>query len=153
MRSSRSAPEQHPPAPVALRKPKAITRHGDRRVDPYFWLREKASPEVIGYLDAENRYTAQVMEPLEGFREKLYEEMLSRIQETDESVPYRRHGYWYYVREVEGQQYPIYCRRKGTMEAPEEVMLDVNELAHGHGYCSVGLIDVSPDAKWLAYTV
>ena len=139
--------------PVAPRKPKAITRHGDRRTDPWFWLREKSNPEVIAHLDAENRHTAEVMKPLAGFRKKLYDEMLARIKETDESPPYRRHGYWYYVREVEGLQYPIYCRRKGTMEAPEEVMLDVNELARGHAYCSVSLIDVSPDARKLAYTV
>ena len=132
--------------PVAPRKPKAITRHGDRRVDPYFWLREKSNPEVIAHLDAENRYTDAVLEPLAGFRESLYKEMLARIKETDESVPYKRHGYWYYVREIEGLQYPIYCRRKGTMEAPEEVMLDVNVLAQGHAYCSVGLIDVSTTA-------
>jgi oligopeptidase B len=130
-----------------------MTRHGDRRVDPYAWLRDKSDPEVIAYLDAENRYTEQVMAPLKGFREALYEEMLGRIKETDESVPYARHGYWYYVREVEGLQYPIYCRRKNTMEAPEEVILDVNQLAHGHAFCSVGLIDVSPDARLLAYTV
>jgi len=79
--------------------------------------------------------------------------MLARIKETDESVPYRRHGYWYYQREVQGLQYPIYCRRKGSMQAPEEVMLDVNELAKGHAFTSVGLIDVSPDASKLAYTV
>jgi oligopeptidase B len=152
MRSPHAAPEQ-PVPPVAPRKPKTITRHGDRRVDPYFWLRERSNPEVTAYLDAENRYTDAVMQPLEGFRDALYKEFLSRIKETDESVPYRHHGYWYYVREVQGMQYPIYCRRNGSMQAPEEVMLDVNELARGHAYCSVGLIDVSPDAKWLAYTV
>ncbi len=130
-----------------------MTRHGDRRVDPYAWLRDKSDPEVIAHLDAENRYTAAVMKPIEGFRESLYKEMLGRIKETDESVPYRRHGYWYYVREVEGLQYPIYCRRKGTLEAPEEIILDMNALAKGHAYCSVGLIDVSPDATRLSYTV
>src|SRR6188508_55320 len=144
MRSPSRSATEHPSPPVALRKPKAITRHGDRRVDPYFWLREKSNPDVTAYLDAENRYTDEVMKPLEGFREKLYQEMLARIQETDESVPYRRAGYWYYLREVEGLQYPIYCRRKGSMDAPEEVMLDMNELARGHAYCSVSIIDVSP---------
>jgi len=153
MRSPSRSATEHPSPPVALRKPKAITRHGDRRVDPYFWLREKSNPDVTAYLDAENRYTEEVMKPLEGFREKLYQEMLARIQETDESVPYRRAGYWYYLREVEGLQYPIYCRRKGSMDAPEEVMLDMNELARGHAYCSVSIIDVSPDARLLAYSV
>ena len=139
--------------PVAAKKPKVMTRFGDRRVDNYFWLREKSNPEVIDYLNAENRYTQAVMKPLEAFRGKLYDEMLARVQETDESVPYRRHGYWYYQREVQGMQYPIYARRKGTMEAPEEIILDVNELAKGHKFTSVGLMDVSWDGSKLAYTV
>jgi oligopeptidase B len=139
--------------PIAAKQPKVMTKFGDRRVDPYFWLREKSNPEVIDYLEAENRYTEAVMKPLEGFRGKLYDEILGRIKETDESVPYRRHGYWYYQREVQGLQYPIYARRKATMEAPEEVILDVNELAKGHKFTSVGLMDVSPDGSKLAYTV
>ena len=139
--------------PVARRQPKALTRFGDRRVDPYFWLREKSDPRVIDYLDAENRYTDAVMKPLEAFRKALYAEMLSRIQETDESVPYRHHGYWYYQREVRGLQYPIYCRRKGSKRAPEEVLLDENELARGHAYTSLGTMEVSPDGRRLAYTV
>ena len=139
--------------PVAPIKAKAMTKLGDRRADNYFWLRDKADPAVTEYLEAENRYTDAVMKPLEGFRDTLYKEMLGRIKETDESVPYRRHGYWYYQREVEGLQYPIHCRRKSTMEAPEEIVLDVNELALGHKFTSVGLMDVSPDAGKLAYTV
>jgi oligopeptidase B len=93
------------------------------------------------------------MKPLEGFRAALYDEMLGRIQETDESVPYRRRGYWYYQRDVEGLQYPIYCRRKGSMEAPEEVLVDENELAKGHAYTALGMFDVSPDGNLLAYTI
>jgi len=139
--------------PVAAKKPRVLTKFGDRRVDPYFWLRDKANPEVIAYLEAENRYTDAVMKPLEGFRDSLYKEMLARIKETDESVPYRRHGYWYYQREVEGLQYPIYCRRKGSMDAPEEVILDVNELAKGRKFTAVGTWEVSPDTTKLAYTV
>src|SRR6185369_8800545 len=139
--------------PVAAKKPKVLTKFGDRRVDPYFWLRDKANPEVIAYLEAENRYTDAVMKPLEGFRDSLYREMLARIKETDESVPYLRHGYWYYQREVEGLQYPIYCRRRGSMDAPEEVMLDVNELAKGRKFTAVGTWEVSPDTTKLAYTV
>ncbi len=139
--------------PKAARKAKTVTKFGDRRVDAYAWLRDKASPEVIHYLHAENRYTEGVMKPLASFRDSLYKEILARIKETDESVPYRHHGYWYYQREVEGLQYPIYCRRKGTMEAPEEILLDVNDLAKGHKYTAVGLIDVSPDQRKLAYSV
>jgi oligopeptidase B len=145
-------PEPFAP-PVAARKPKAMTRFGDRRVDPWSWLRDKSDPAVTEYLNAENRYTEAVMRPLAGFRDTLYKEILGRIKETDESVPFRRHGYWYYQREVEGLQYPIYCRRKGTMDAPEEVILDMNELARGHKFTSVGLMEVSPDARKLAYTV
>ncbi len=139
--------------PVADRKPKAMAKFGDKRVDDYFWLREKENPDVIAYLEAENKYTKEVMKPLEGFRESLYKEILSRIKETDESVPYRRHGYWYYTRQVEGLQYPIYCRRKGSMEAPEEILVDENELAKGHKYTAIGSMDVSPDGTKLAYTV
>jgi len=140
-------------APVAEKKPKTLTRFGHRRVDNYFWLREKENPEVIRYLEAENAYAARVMKPLEGFRGRLYKEMLARVKETDESVPFRRNGYWYYQREVEGLQYPIYCRRKGAMDAPEEILLDVNELARGHKFTQLGSMDVSPDGARLAYTV
>jgi len=139
--------------PVAERHPVVTTMFGDRREDDYAWLREKSQPEVVAYLDAENRYTQSVMQPLEGLTQSLYAEMLARVKETDESVPYRRHGYWYYQREVQGLQYQIYCRRKGSMEAPEEVILDVNDLAKDHAFTSVGLLDVSPDATRLAYTV
>jgi oligopeptidase B len=147
------AADASPAPPAAKKVPKVMTRFGDRRVDNYFWLREKSNPEVIDYLKAENAYTEAAMKPLEGFREALYKEMLSRIKETDESVPYRYNGYWYYTREVEGLQYPIHCRRKGTMEAPEEVMLDVNELAKGKPYTEVSLLEVSPDGRLAAYAV
>ncbi len=139
------------PPPVAKKAPKVMKKFGDRRVDDYFWLREKSNPEVIDYLKAENAYTEAVTKPLGAFREKLYREMLARIKETDESVPYRYHGWWYYVREVEGLQYPIYCRRKGSMRSPEEVMLDVNELARGKAYTGVDFWEVSPDGNYLAY--
>ena len=140
-----------PAPPVAKRVPKTMTKFGDRRVDPYFWMREKEDPEVLAHLKAENAYTEAVMKPLAGFRETLYKEMLARIRETDESVPYRKGGWWYYTREVEGLQYPIYCRRKGSMQAPEEVMLDVNELAKGRAYTGVDFWEVSPDGRYLAY--
>jgi oligopeptidase B len=130
-----------------------MEKFGDRRVDDYFWLREKTNPEVIDYLKAENAHTEAFMKPLEAFREGLYKEMLSRIKETDESVPYLKRGYWYYTREVEGKQYPIYARRKGTMEAPEEVILDVNLLAEGKKFTQVSALEVSPDGNMLAYTV
>jgi oligopeptidase B len=140
-----------PKPPVARKAPVTMTKFGDTRVDDYFWLREKENPEVIGHLKAENAYAEAATRHLEGFRETLYKEILSRIKETDESVPYRYHGWWYYLREVEGLQYPIYCRRKGSMEAPEEVILDVNELARGKAYTGVDLFEVSPDGNYLAY--
>lgn len=140
-----------PEPPVAKKVPKVMTKFGDRRVDNYFWMREKENPEVLAHLKAENAYTEAVTKPLEGFRGKLYKEMLARIQETDESVPYLKRGWWYYTREVEGLQYPIYCRRKGSMKAPEEVILDVNELAKGKSYTGVDFWEVSPDGRYLAY--
>ena len=146
-----AAPPLEPP--IAPRVPKAITRFGDRRVDDYFWLREKTNPRVIAYLQAENEHARRVMEPLEKFRAGLYGEMLARIQQTDESVPYRCNGYWYYHREVEGRQYPIFCRRKGSMRAREEVLLDVNALAKGRKFTQLGAMDVSPDGTRVAYTV
>lgn len=149
--TSQAASAQTPP--VAQKKPRSMTRFGDRRVDDYAWLREKENPGVIEYLKAENAYTDEVMRPLKGFREKLYKEMLARVKETDESVAYRKNGYWYYQREVEGLQYPIYCRRKGSMKAPEEVLLDVNKLAKDHKFTQLGSMDVSPDGTLLAYTV
>jgi oligopeptidase B len=139
--------------PVAARRPRISAKFGDRRVDDYHWLRNRDDPAVIEYLDAENAYTESVMRPFERFRDRLYGEMLARIQETDESVPYRRHGYWYYQREIEGQQYPLYCRRPGSMDAPEEILLDVNEIARGHKFTAIGVMDVSPDGTKLAYSV
>ncbi len=139
--------------PAAARRRKVLTRFGERRVDDYFWLRKRDDPQVIAYLEAENRYTEAATKPLAALRKSLYAEMLARIRETDESVPYRHRGYWYYQREVKGLQYPIYCRRKGSMRAREEVLLDVNQLARGRPYAALGTLDVSPDGSRLAYTV
>jgi oligopeptidase B len=140
-----------PKPPVARKVPVTMTQFGDTRVDDYFWLREKENPAVIEHLKAENAYAEAATRHLEGFREKLYREMLARIKETDESVPYRYRGWWYYLREVEGLQYPIYCRRQGSMQSPEEVMLDVNEVARGKAYAGVDFFEVSPDGNYLAY--
>jgi oligopeptidase B len=141
--------------PIARVVPKVDTLHGDIRVDDYFWLRddERKDPEVIAYLEAENAYTKAVMQPTEALQEQLYREMLGRIQQTDLSVPERIGEYYYYSRTIEGQQYPILARRKGSLEAPEEVMLDQNEMAKGTRYFRLGLTRVSPDARLLAFTV
>lgn len=137
--------------PLAARKPKELTIHGDTRTDPYYWLNERENPEVIDYLTAENQYLDTIMSHTKGFQEKLYNEMIGRIQQTDMSVPYKENGYFYITRYEEGQEYPIYSRRKGNMEAPEEIMLDVNQLAKGFDYYAVGGRSVSPDNRLLVY--
>lgn len=139
--------------PVAEKIPKVDTSFGDIRVDNYFWLRDKNNPEVIKYLQAENKYTETVMKPTENLQEKLYKEMLSRIKETDLSVPEKIDDYYYYTREEKGKQYKIYCRKKGSLDAREEILLDANELAKGHNYLDVGVYKVSPDHQLLAYSI
>src|SRR4051812_46156111 len=109
--------------PVAMQRPKIDVYHGDRRVDDYFWLREKSNPEVAAYLEAENAYTEAAMAPTKPLQETLYQEMLSHIQQTDVNVPYREGEYFYYSRTEEGKQYPIYCRRHSSLDAPEQVVL------------------------------
>ncbi|HYM10675.1 MAG TPA: S9 family peptidase [Bryobacterales bacterium] len=138
--------------PVAKIVPHRATVNGEVRNDDYFWLRDRNSPDVIRYLEDENKYTAAVMKHTEPLQEKLYKEMLGRIQETDLSVPEKIDEYYYYSRTQEGQQYPIYCRKKGSLEAEEKVLLDQNALAAGHKYFRVGAIRPSPDHRLLAYS-
>ncbi len=147
------APEIAPEPPFASERPKLLDAHGDRRVDPYYWLREKDNPEVIAYLEAENSYADAVMAPTVPLQERIYREIVGRIQETDYSAPTLYKGWWNYVRTVEGLDYEIYCRRRATMEAPEEVLLDGNELALGHEYFDLGYVERSPDENVLAYAV
>jgi oligopeptidase B len=146
------APGETPQPPVAKRVEHRETRHGATVVDPYYWLREKANPEVVRYLEAENAYTEAMTREIKPLEETLYKEMLGRIKQTDLSVPVRRGGYLYYSRTEEGKQYPIQCRRKGGMDAPEEVLLDLNELAKGHKFFAVAAFMVSDDGQLLAYT-
>ncbi len=168
-------------APSAVREPVEHVIHGDRRMDHYAWMKNKKDARVAAYLEAENVYADGVMGKTEGFQEKLYQEMLGRILQTDLSVPYLLRGYEYYARTEEGKQYPIYCRRPaiGTLAAEnlrrewsgggevrrevisdqisdirkreEEVLLDLNELAAGHAYMALGTFEVSDDTQWLAY--
>jgi oligopeptidase B len=143
--------------PHARREPAPTTLHGQTLGDDYRWMRDKSSPELVAYLEAENAYTLSVMAPTEKLQAKLYAEMLSHIKETDESVPYRERGWFYYVRTVEGRQYPIHCRRLATgtrfdATQAEEVLLDVNQLAEGQPFMSVGAMSVSPDGYLLAYS-
>ena len=138
--------------PVATKRPHPTTIHGITLTDDYFWLREKASPEVVKYLEAENAYTDTVMAPTKALQERLYAEMLGRIKQTDLSVPSRIGEYFYYSRTEEGKQYPYVCRRKGSMEAPEEILLDLNALAEGQKFLSLGASVVSNDGNLLAFS-
>ncbi len=138
--------------PTTEKKPKVTEVNGDRLVDNYFWLREKTNPAVIAHLEAENAYTAAMMKPTEGLQEKLYNEILSHIKQTDASVPYRWGDYFYYSRTIEGQQYPIFCRKQGNLNAPEQVLLDLNEMAKGQKFMSIGSFAPSDDGNLLAYS-
>ncbi len=140
-------------APVAAVVPKIDTLHGDVITDNYFWLRRRENPDVISYLQAENRYTDTVMAGTRDLQERLYQEILGRIKQTDLSVPIRRGPYFYYTRTVEGKQYPIYARKPGSLDAAEEMYLDQNVLAEGKSYLTLGVTAVSPDHRFLAFTV
>ena len=142
-----------PEPPVAVKAPVADTLFGDVRVDEYAWMRDRSSPAVIEYLEAENAYTETMMRHTEALQESLYEEMVGRIKETDLSVPFLDNGYYYYERTEEGKQYPIFCRKKGSLEAEETVILDQNMLAEGHDYFEIWAAEISPDNRLLAYAV
>ena len=137
--------------PVAKAIPKRLEKHGHVRVDEYYWMKDRENPEVSKYLEAENEYTASMMAPTRDLQETLFQEFKTRIKQTDISVPYKRDGYLYYTRTEEGRDYPIYCRKKGKLDAPEEIMLDVNQVAAGHKFCSVGGVQVSSGRDLLAY--
>ncbi len=140
-----------PVPPVATLKPHVNTWHGKAYPDPYFWLREKENPEVLAHLKAENAYTEALTKDLKPFSEALYNEMLGRIKQTDMAVPYRKAGYIYYSRTEEGKQYGILCRKKGDEKEPEEVYLDLNALAKGLKFFSLGGAAMSPDQRRFAY--
>lgn len=143
---------QTPAPPVARKNTKKQVFHGENFDDDYFWLREKTDKEVISYLEAENAYTDAQMKGTEAFQEKLYQEMLARIKQTDTNVPYRQDGYHYYSRTETGKSYPIFARKKGSLSAPEEITLDVNELAKNLKYTAIGTYAVSDDSNLLAYS-
>jgi oligopeptidase B len=138
--------------PAAKRVPTEAVLHGDKRVDDYAWLRDKKNPEVIAHLEAENAYAAEVLKESDELGRKLYDEMLGRIKQTDINAPYRKGGHFYYSRTEEGKQYPIYARKKGSLDAPEEIILDVNKLAEGKKFMSVAALEVSDDGNLLAYS-
>ena len=141
-----------PQPPMAEKKAKTTNIHGTTLVDDYFWLREKTNPAVMSHLQAEDSYTQTVMKPTAALQEKLYNEMLSHIKQTDTNVPYRDGNYFYYSRTEEGKQYPIFCRKKSSLDAPEDIVLDVNELAKGQKFMSVDVFNPSDDGNLLAYS-
>ncbi len=139
--------------PIARKVPKRLEIHGDVRIDPYFWMNDRNDPVVIDYLNKENDYREFVMKGTEGFQKSLYDEMVGRLIEDDSSVPYKKNGYFYYTRFEKDKQYPIICRKKETLEAPEEILLNVNELAEGKDYFQVGSVSISPDNQKIAFSV
>ncbi|MGQ9804739.1 MAG: S9 family peptidase [Chlorobiales bacterium] len=145
--------QQTPKPPVAKIIPKITELHGEKLIDNYAWLREKENPETIAYLKAENAYTDAMTAHLKTFEESLYKEMLARIKETDMSVPTKHGDYYYYTRTEAGKQYPYFCRKFRSLDAPEEMLLNENALAEGKDYLQVGLFEISDDHNLLAYAV
>lgn len=141
-----------PQPPMAEKKTKTTNIHGTTLVDDYFWLREKTNPAVLAHLKAEDDYATTMMKPTAALQEKLYNEMISHIKQTDTNVPFRWGNYFYYTRTEEGKQYPIFCRKKGSLKAAEEIILDQNELAKGQKFMSVDSFVPSDDGNLLAYT-
>jgi len=140
-------------APLAKIEKKELIMHGDTRQDNYYWLNQREDTGVISYLEAENAYTKSMMSHTDAFQEKLFNEIVGRIKQNDISVPYLENGYYYYTRYEEGKEYPLYCRKKGNLEAAEEMMLDVNRMAEGYAYYEIGSFQVSEDNRLLAYSV
>ena len=139
--------------PLAKKINKELRAHDYTRIDPYYWLNDRENQEVISYLEAENAYTTAMLKHTEEFQTELYDEIVGRIKQTDMSVPYKRNGYYYYSRYEEGKEYPVFCRKKDNLEADEEIMLNVNEMAEGYSYFQVVGISVSHDNKIIAYGV
>jgi oligopeptidase B len=143
----------NPIPPMAVKKDTILEKHGDIRTDPYFWLNDKENPEVISYLNAENEYYEKMTAHTKEFQTQLFEEMKARIKEDDSSVPYFYNGYFYITRFEKGKNYPIYARKKGSMDAPEEIMFDCNVMAEGQSYFNLTGINISDDNKWAAFGV
>ena len=149
-----SMPKSAPVPPIAAVRPHVVESPHGSRTDEYYWLRDdtRADPAVIGYLEAENAYKAAMTAHTEALEEKVYGEIVGRIKQDDSTVPYRLRGHWYYTRYETGQEYPVYARKAGTLDAPEQVMLDVNRMAEGHGFFQVGSSAIAPDNNLLAFT-
>jgi oligopeptidase B len=147
------SPAQAIQPPVAKIVPHELTAHGQTRIDNYYWLNQRENPEVMDYLQAENAYKDAVMAHTKDLQEKLFNEIVGRIKQTDMSVPYKDQGYYQYSRYEEGGEYPIYCRKKGSLDAEEEIILNVNDMAKGYDYFSVAGYSTSPDNNLIAYGV
>lgn len=139
--------------PIAAKKPHQLEKHGDVRIDDYYWMNERENPEVIAYLNAENEYYQKSTAHTKKFQEDLFEEMKARIKEDDSSVPYFYNGYWYITRYEKNKDYPIYTRKKGNLDAQEEIMFDCNKMAEGQSYFNLRGINISDDNKWAAFAV
>ena len=139
--------------PDAKQVPHELEKHGDIRIDEYYWMNERDHPDVIAYLEAENAYYEQMTAHTKPLQQKLFEEMKARIKEDDESVPYKYNGYWYYTRFEKGKNYPLYCRREEVMTAPEEVMFDNNEMAEGHSYFKQAGYSISENNEIAVYGI
>ena len=146
------APSAADGAPLAEQRPFMVTSPFGARPDPWYWLRDdkREDKDMIAYLEAENAHLATVMAPHRALEQKVYDEIVGRIKQDDSTVPVRRNGWWYYQRYETGKQYPIFARRKGSLEAPEEIILDGNQRAQGHGFYAVANLEVSPDGRWAA---
>ena len=140
-------------APIAVQIPVTLEKHGDTRIDPYFWLNDRENPEVIAYLNEENAYYQAQTQHTKALQEALFLEMKSRIKEDDASVPYFYNGYFYLTRFELGGDYPIYARKKGSLDAPEEILFDCNQLAKGFTYFNLKGLTISPDNQWVAFSV
>ena len=152
------------PAPIANKKPYEMTIHGHTRIDDYYWMRltdeqkskepyDNQTKEVIDYANLENDYTQMSLYHTKNLQEKLFNEMVGRIKKDDETVPYLQNGYYYYNKYQDDKEYAIYCRKKGTLDAKEEIILDANELSEGYDYFAVGRRVISPDNEWVAYSI
>jgi oligopeptidase B len=141
-----------PKPPVAAIKAKQLVSPNGTRTDNYYWLNERENPQVLDYLKAENTYFDQQMAPVKALEEKLFQEMRGRIKETDQSVPFRDNGYYYYTRYEAGGEYPLYCRKKGSLQASEEILLNGNDMGKGHTYFAIGGYEVSDNNELLAYS-
>ncbi len=138
--------------PRAEKRPHEITTHGHTRIDEYYWLRDdtRSDPEMLAYIEAENAWTDHVLSHTKNLQADLYKEMTSRLDPDDSSVPYEDDGYWYYERYEAGKEYPVHCRRKGSLDAPEEVFFDENARAEGHDFYDLGAMEVSDDHRYVA---